>query len=318
MVEYMGSLTEDMGVVRTDDGHSVAWQSAGSGERTVVLIHGLTLDSRIWERQVRDLTAAGHRVVTVDQRGHGASSPISATVAPQRLGTDIACVLEDLDLRDAVICGHSLGGIATLAFVTAHPGIAAERLSGMVLLSTTATARFVSHVAPMHALVAPIERIAYKGAPGWLPTPVQVALRPGVIGRRVMRLAFGTGADSADVADAASLFTTTARRTMRHLFEGLLDWHLLDSLGEVQTPALIVCGNRDIVTPIALSRHMHRRLAGSELYEIPGGGHMLMMERPRLVSDLIEDFVGRTTSPDGAARAARAAGAAGEVAASAG
>lgn len=300
--------TPELGTVRTDDGHAIAYASYGRAPETVVLVHGITLDRRIWAPQVRDLTDAGFRVVTVDQRGHGASSPLSATVDPARLGADLACVLEALDLHDVTLVGHSLGGIASLAFVVANPDLAGRRLRGLVLLSTTGTARFVSHVTSMHAIVAPIERLAYKAMPRWIPTPVRMAVKPKAIGRGVMRLAFGRSPDRTDVAVTEHMFSHTAHSTVHHLFGGLLDWHLLDDLDEVAVPTLIVCGSRDFVTPLPLSRHLHARLPGSELFVEPGGGHMLMMERAELLADLVGDFAARSArrAPDAAITAADA------------
>lgn len=289
--------------MRTDDGHAIAYASYGKAPETVVLVHGITLDRRIWAPQVRDLTDAGYRVVTVDQRGHGASSPLSATVRPDRLGADLACVLEALDLHDVTLVGHSLGGIASLAFVVGHPEVASERLRGLVLLSTTGTARFVSHVTSMHAVVAPVERLAYKVMPRWIPTPVRMAVKPKAVGRGVLRFAFGRSADRTDVAVTEHLFSHTAHSTVRHLFGGLLDWHLLDDLDSVTVPTLIVCGSRDFVTPLPLSRHLHARLQGSELFVVPGAGHMLMMERPELLADLIGDFAARSAATPASAPA---------------
>lgn len=293
--------TPVVGTVRTDDGHEIAYASFGdaptSGAGTIVLVHGITLDRRIWAPQVRDLTDAGYRVVTVDQRGHGSSSPLSTTAAPERLGADLAAVLEELDLQDVTLVGHSLGGIASLSFVVGHPGVVKERVRGVVLLSTTGTARFASHVTSMHAVVGPIERLAYRAVPRWVPTPARVAVRPRVIGRNVMRLAFGREARREDVAVTEALFSETAHSTVRHLFAGLLDWHLLDDLDDVEVPVLIVCGSRDLITPLPLSRHLHARLPGSELFIVPGAGHMLMMERPELLVDLVTDFAAATAAP---------------------
>lgn len=280
----------EVGTVRTDDDHTISYASYGDAFETVVLVHGITLDRSIWDQQVCDLLDAGFRVVTIDQRGHGSSSPLSAAVDPARLGSDLACVLDALDLHDVTLVGHSLGGIAAIAFVVGHPEKAEERLHALVLLSTTGTARFASHVTSMHAIVAPIERLAYMAVPRWIPTPVRMAVRPKSIGRGVLRFAFGRKPDREDVAVTEHMFSHTAHATVRHLFEGLLDWHMLEDLDEVDVPTLIVCGSRDLVTPMPLSRHLQAHIHGSELFVVPGAGHMLMMERPALLSDLLVDF----------------------------
>ena len=84
------------------------YEDHGTGQ-PVVLIHGYPLSGRAWDRQVPVLLDAGHRVITYDRRGFGQSSkPLFGYDYPT-LAADLAALLDHLDLRDAVLVGHSMG-----------------------------------------------------------------------------------------------------------------------------------------------------------------------------------------------------------------
>src|SRR6202163_1378552 len=84
------------------------YEDHGSG-RPVVLIHGYPLSGASWEKQVPVLLNAGHRVITYDRRGFGKSSQPASGYDYDTFAADLHTLLEHLDLRDAVLAGHSMG-----------------------------------------------------------------------------------------------------------------------------------------------------------------------------------------------------------------
>ncbi len=104
----------------------------------IVLSHGVTLSVRTWFHQLEELPKEGFRTIAFDHRGHGQSVLGDAGHSVENLAKDVKTVVEGLDLRDAVLVGHSLGGVAVQSFVIRYPEIAAERVAGIVLLSTLA------------------------------------------------------------------------------------------------------------------------------------------------------------------------------------
>jgi hypothetical protein len=70
-----------------------------------VLLHGYPLDGHSWERQTRELLAAGHRVITYDRRGFGQSSKVGTGYDYDTFAADLDAVLTTLDLRDVVLVG---------------------------------------------------------------------------------------------------------------------------------------------------------------------------------------------------------------------
>jgi pimeloyl-ACP methyl ester carboxylesterase len=93
----------------------------------VVLVHGLGADSHDWNWQIPEL-AARHRVVAVDLRGHGASSVPAAGFGIDDYVADLVAVLDGLAVDQAVVVGHSLGGLIVAALAITHP----ERVAAVV------------------------------------------------------------------------------------------------------------------------------------------------------------------------------------------
>ncbi len=84
------------------------YEDHGTGQ-PVVLIHGYPLDGSSWERQSRELLAAGHRVITYDRRGFGQSSKAGTGYDYDTFAADLDTLLTTLDLTDVVLVGFSMG-----------------------------------------------------------------------------------------------------------------------------------------------------------------------------------------------------------------
>jgi non-heme chloroperoxidase len=86
----------------------IHYEDHGSGQ-PVVMIHGYPLSGRAWDKQVPVLLEAGYRVVTYDRRGFGQSTQPVVGYDYDTFAADLAALMEHLDLRDAVLAGHSMG-----------------------------------------------------------------------------------------------------------------------------------------------------------------------------------------------------------------
>lgn len=101
----------------------IAYREYGSGPRVLVLTHGLLMDGRMYSKVAPAVAARGHRVITVDMLGHGASDQpheMTAYSMPQ-FGRDVVALLDHLELRDAVIGGTSLGANIALEVAVVAP-----------------------------------------------------------------------------------------------------------------------------------------------------------------------------------------------------
>lgn len=107
----------------THRGRQIGYSDQGAGDRVIVLTHGLLMDSRMYTRLGPVLAKAGHRVITVDMLGHGASEQpyeMTAYSMPQ-FGRDVVALLDHLGLAQAVVGGTSLGANVALEVAVAAP-----------------------------------------------------------------------------------------------------------------------------------------------------------------------------------------------------
>ncbi len=123
-----------MPIVQTTDKTELYVKDWGSG-RPVVLIHGWPLNSDSWEHQSLALTEAGFRVVAYDRRGFGRSGQPFKGYDYDTMADDLASVMDALDLRDATICGFSMGGGEVSRYIGRH---GTARLRQAVLIGSIA------------------------------------------------------------------------------------------------------------------------------------------------------------------------------------
>ncbi|MBV8952114.1 MAG: alpha/beta fold hydrolase, partial [Actinobacteria bacterium] len=196
------------------------------------------------------------------------------------LADDLRTVLEELDLRDAVLVGHSMGGIAVQALAAYHPDVVRERVRGIVLLSTLASTPF-SGIAPLHWLV---------DRHGNLLPDVGGLMGRRNLGLLLARIGFGRGAQPSHVELVRHMIESCDPETTRGSIRALLGLDLVPDIGRIHVPTLVVCGTADLLTPPAESRRIAEAIAGARLELLPGGGHMLMLERSEEVDRLLLDF----------------------------
>ena len=98
----------------------------------VVLIHGYPLSGRAWDKQVPVLLEAGYRVISYDRRGFGKSSQPASGYDYDTFAADLNTLLERLDLRDAVLAGHSMGTGEVTRYLSVY---GSDRVAKAVLVS---------------------------------------------------------------------------------------------------------------------------------------------------------------------------------------
>jgi len=277
----LGAPVHESATIPSHDGGTIHVVTAGTGA-PIVLSHGVTLSVRTWIRQLETLPAEGFHVVAFDHRGHGDSTLGDSGFSIDNLGDDIRSVVERLDLRDAVLVGHSMGGIAVQSFLLRYPEIAAQRVKGVVLLSTLAR--------------VPLSGVRASGARAFIdrlgqlaPDSTRVWASPNV-GFLVARLGFGRDPKPSHVELVRRMMLECAADTRRESPRALLGLDLTARLPEVRIPTLVIGGSADVITPPAESRRLAALIPGARLEIVSGGGHMLMLERTELVDRLITEF----------------------------
>lgn len=269
--------------VEVRDGGRVHVVERGSGP-VVVLLHGAGLAVAVWAYQFRDL-ADRYRLVALDLRGHGESTSGSEGGTIAAMADDIAEVLTSLELRPALVVGHSMGGMTLLRLARRHPGLIAERVSAVLLLSTASGV--LPAIGPWNRL-GPLagkaavtagsiaDRSGLRGLPG------------GDVGRRLARLGFGVGPSTAQLDAALEMMRSAQPGHLAALVPELVAFDERAIFDDLRIPVTVVVGDRDRLTPPALARELAENLGGARLVVWPGGGHMLMYERRESLDWLID------------------------------
>jgi pimeloyl-ACP methyl ester carboxylesterase len=265
--------------VTTPDGARLAVTIAGPAEGPmVVLSHCWTGSRAVWGPVAERLVERGHRVVLYDQRWHGASTDGDEPHSIPMLGDDLRAVLAEVDAHDAVLVGHSMGGMSVQSYLTEHPVDFKERVRGIVLVATAA--KVLGRALP----VALATRLMGDGALEWS--------RRGTVGYAMARRSLGRGARRADVEltlDGLARTTGLARAGFLAAMSGM-DLH--EGLRAVDVPATVLVGTQDRLTPPRLARELTSSIPGARLVVLPGAGHMLPLEAPDEIVDAIGAVAG--------------------------
>jgi pimeloyl-ACP methyl ester carboxylesterase len=253
------------------DGGSLYYELAGAGP-TVVLIHGFTLDTRMWDDQFLPL-AQHYQVLRYDQRGFGRSSLPGDE--PYSHAEDLRVLLDRLQIARAYPVGLSKGGAVALDFALVYP----ERTPALVLVDTGL--RGLAWSAEASARLDLVwQEARTRGIPAarrsWLEHPF-----------------FAPAQHNPQVA---------AR--LAQIVDGYSGWHFLHSdpeqasmppaaqrLHELIMPLLAIVGEHDIPDLLDATDAIYRGAAHAQKLVIPGVGHMANMEAPELVTGAILAFL---------------------------
>jgi non-heme chloroperoxidase len=265
--------------IPTHDGGELYVIERGAGT-PIVFAHGITLTSQVWARQFRSLPEAGFRAVAFDGRGHGESTVGDSGHSIANLAEDLRTVLQALDLRDAVLVGHSMGGMAVQLLATRHPDVVHARVRGVVLLSTSPR----SFASDAHRIRRGLDR-----AVGVVPD-VGALLRQRNLGLLIARLGFGDDPDPRCVEATRQMLGGCSRETLHEAGRAMFELDVTGELPHLALPTLVVVGSADLLTPPRDAYAIAALVPGSELVEFPRAGHMLMYERTDELDELIVDF----------------------------
>lgn len=260
--------------VTVDDGARLRVSEWGSGP-PVVLVHGITATSEDWLPVLPHLLAAGHRVVAVDQRGHGASTLGRDRCDTERLVADLAHVLDELDVEDAVLVGHSLGGYVSLALAALHPERMRQRVDVVVALGATHTGRGLRELATLASVASPLTPRFQRSDP-------HGAVVTGLV-------VFGARPDRPAVDDVRYRWAACDGATRRCFARHLAGESISALLPRIDVPVVVSRGTRDHVVTARRNRALVRRLRRVRQQDVNEAGHALLSEQPAAVAAVILD-----------------------------
>ncbi len=302
--EPLGTLRGRPLTVPADDGLPLHVEVDGPDDApvTIVFCHGYTLNQHSWHYQRRDLK--DQRMVFWDQRSHGRSGrskPTHATI--DQTGADLRAVLRATVKPDdkVVLVGHSMGGMSIMALAERQPELFGEQITGVALINTSAgklkemTLGLPLVVAKaMHPIAPSVMRSLSNRA-----QLVEQARRAGadISFMLTRRMAFaGKDVSPAVVDFLEQMIRSTPIDVIAEFYPELMAHdkaRALQVLGRV--PTVVVTGGADRLTPTPHGSAIADMVPGSELVEIRAAGHVLMLEFPDLVTDVLRGLLDRVS-----------------------
>lgn len=261
------------------DGGSLYAVTSGPPGAKILFSHGVMLDSRVWIKQFQTLPAEGVECIAFDHRGHGQSVCGDTHPSLENLAEDFKTVIEGLNLRDVVLVGHSMGGVAVQAFVTKYPEIAHDRVRGIVLLSTLAKIQLTTS--------QKLKGIAEQVASG---VNVGGLLERPNLGTLLTRLGFGSDPLASHVELNRQMLVACDPEIGQAGVNLLLGLDLTADIARIDLPTLVISGTSDVLTPPREARRLANHIPNAELVMLEKAGHMIMLERADELDALLLDF----------------------------
>lgn len=249
----------------------------------VMVLHGIMGHCREWDTLTTAL-ARRHRVIALDQRGHGESDWTSAYTAAA-MAADIAELTRSLEITRLPLVGHSMGAMAASVVAANHPGMV-DRLVLIDVGPDSLTSDWARTELPvmLRALREASYTDADEAVQEWLagdPLAREALVRHYVQHNLVPR------------ADGRLSWRFDAAGLTRFGTEGVTEAELWDAIDHVTASTLLVRGEHSELLPRATADHMLDRLADGTFAEIPDGAHDLAVQQPEAVASTVLAFLGR-------------------------
>lgn len=261
------------------------YEDHGSGQ-PVVLIHGYPLDGNSWERQSRELIAAGYRVITYDRRGFGNSSKVGTGYDYDTFAADLDAVLTSLDLRDVILVGFSMGTGELARYVKNHGADRVAKLAFLASLEPFLVAADDNPEGVPQSVFDGIAEAARSDRFAWFTNFYQDFYNldenlGSRISQEAVTASWNTATSSAPVAAYAVVPTW--------IEDFRADVAAVRAAGK---PSLILHGTKDNILPIdATGRRFHDAFPEAEYVEIEGAPHGLLWTHAAEVNEVLLRFV---------------------------
>jgi pimeloyl-ACP methyl ester carboxylesterase len=266
------------------DGVKLHYKVAGSGEPAIILLHGFAASTFSWREVVAHLAELG-TVVAYDRPSSGLTErPLpgdwtgDGPYDPEAQVDQLIGLMDQLDIGEAVLAGHSAGGTVAVNAALRHP----DRVAGLVLVDP---AIYTSGGAP--AWIRPLLKSPQLRRIGPL-----LARSIQSRGEQILDLAWHDPGKITEAVRAGYRLPLQAENWDRGLWELTVagrDLQLSERLKEVRQPVLVITGDDDRIVPTAESIRLAEELPDAELVVIPACGHVPQEECP-------EEFLAATTS----------------------
>lgn len=233
----------------------------------LIMSHSLACDMHMWDEEARRLSK-NYKVLRFDTRGHGKSDAPEGFYSIELLTKDLWRLVKKLNINEAHFIGLSMGGMIGQALTLMQPNF----VKSLILCATTSEMEFNLE-----------ERIKAVRRNGMRPM-----VNPTI--ERFLSLNFQkTSPDVVQQVEKTIVNTSVAGYI--GCCAAIADMSFKHQLGDIECPTLIVVGEGDIVTPIAMAKNLKCEIPNSELLVIPEASHLVNLEQPDLFYSAVSNFL---------------------------
>ena len=250
------------------NGINLYYETHGTEGPWLTLSHSLGCSSAMWTPQIAEFSKR-FRVLAFDTRGHGRSDAPQGPYTLEQLADDLAGLLAQLGIQQTHFCGLSMGGMIGQTFALKYPRV----FSSLTLANTTS--RY-----PAEAQSTWADRIRIVESQGMQPlleptlgrwfTPAFREARPDIMKTIGAQIVATPAAGYAGCCAAIPQIDVTKR------------------LGEIKCPILVIAGEQDMATPLAMAQEMHTNAPGSTLAVLSPAAHLSNLEQPEAFSAALD------------------------------
>lgn len=254
------------------------YEDSGGDGPAVVLVHGHSLDLRMWRPQIAPLTAAGFRVIAHDYRGHGHTDAPASGYTWHSYAADLRALLDHLGVEKAHVVGCSAGGGVCLVFAQLFP----ERVASLTLVDSALPGfGYSSEIGEtIQALIAAVRsegtRPAFERL--WLTHPLFDGARrfPDVF---------------AELREMVLTYPATEYQEGYTGEHGYQQPDVAAGLDKIAVPALVIAGETDVQDFQLIAEILASAIPNARKHVFADAGHLPSMEHPAEFNALLIDFL---------------------------